>query len=392
MKMGAVEVFAILVVLCVSPSVFGKFNVVNFGAVGDGRTDDTEAFKKAWAATCGAPGASSTLIIPGGRTFLLNTIMFTGKCNASSIYFKLYGNLVAHARDRFIRMGSWITFFVVDSLTITGSGQMDGQGSSWWPRECLERPLQPCSNVISRPTLMSFESCNKLQVSGVRLINSARNHVTVDGCNQVNFSGISISSPGNSPNTDGINIGSSSNVVITNSFIESGDDCISFLPGSNKILVSHITCGPGHGISIGSMDAGEVEDVRVTNCHFKNTLFGARIKTKQGGSGHVKSISFRHIRMESVYFPIAIDQYYFSTVNKTSAVAISGVQFKKFRGTGAGDLAIKLACSETVPCRDIRLSEINLASATPHKPLSSYCLSVHGPQCDDCAPPVPCLG
>ncbi|XP_068646748.1 probable polygalacturonase At3g15720 isoform X2 [Aristolochia californica] len=389
--MGVVA-FIILVLSGLAPSIFGLFNVVDFGAVGDGRTDDTEAFKRAWIATCGAHGASSTLHIPRGKTFLLNTIMFTGKCNASRINFWLQGNLVAPARGRLAGTASWITFFVVDSLTITGGGQMDGQGYSWWPKECLERPFKPCSNALGRPTLMAFERCNMLNLNSVRLVNSARNHVTVDGCNQVSFSNLRISSPGNSPNTDGINIGSSTNVQITNSIIESGDDCISFLPGTFNVSVSYIKCGPGHGISIGSLERGEVEQVHVSRCSFKNTLFGARIKTKQGGSGHVRGISFRDIQINSVYFPIDIDQYYLSNRNHTSAIAISDVEFENIMGTSTGDVAIKLACSETVPCTDIRLGRVNLVSVIPKKPTSSYCLSVHGPRCHDCCPQVPCLG
>ncbi|KAG9441129.1 hypothetical protein H6P81_016983 [Aristolochia fimbriata] len=423
--MGSVEVFAVIVVLCIAPSVFGDFNVVDYGAVGDGHTDDTEAFKRAWAAACAAPGAISKLTVPR-RTFLLNSHMFTGHCNATYIFFRLIGNLIAPPQDKFRGTGSWITFYKVNGLKFTGTGQMDGRGSTWWPQDCLSRPfetefnclqvpcflyvpiIQPCGNALGRPTLLAFESCKFLTVRFVKLVNSARNHVTVNGCKWVDIHNIHIASPDYSPNTDGINIGSSWNVQVNHSFIESGiisttgDDCISFLPGSSNINVTNITCGPGHGIresmhkpnsccSVGSMDKGEVEQVRVTNCVFKNTMFGARIKTKQGGTGQVKGIIFRDNWMQRVHNPIIIDQYYASAENKSSAVAISNVQFTGFHGMATGDLGIKLACSKTVPCTDIRLSDIHLVSATPHKQLSSYCLGVQGPHCPDCTPSVPCL-
>ncbi|KAG9441634.1 hypothetical protein H6P81_017488 [Aristolochia fimbriata] len=375
-----VKIFGILLVLCIAPSVFGDFNVLDFGAVGDGRTDDTEAFKRAWEATCAAHGDVSTLVVPR-RTFLLNSNRFSGKCNATLIFFRLFGNLIAPTRDAFKGWKSWITFYKVDGLTVTGTGTIDGQGSSWWPRNCMDEASTSCF----------FTSCLMLNVRGVKLKNSARSHMTVNGCGRVSIQNIHISSPANSPNTDGINIGSSWNVQVSDSIIESGDDCISFLAGSYHINVSHITCGPGHGISVGSMDTGIVEDVKVSNCIFKNTLFGARIKTKQGGTGHVKWVKFRDNHMQSVYTPIIIDQYYASRMNQSSAVAIEGVEFTNFWGTASGKLGIKLACSQSVPCTDIRLREINLASATPNKQLSSYCLSARGPHCGDCSPAVRCL-
>ncbi|XP_068639600.1 probable polygalacturonase At3g15720 [Aristolochia californica] len=316
--MGAMVIFVVLVMLSIAPfgfSYHNVFNVLNFGAIGDAKRDDTEAFKKAWAAACGV-GRYSTLLIPRGKTFLVNSYTFTGKCKASRIFFMLQGNLVAPPRGRISNVKSWITFYSVDSLTIIGSGHLDGQGYSWWPKECFVKP-EGCQYIgYERPTLLSFEGCNKLNVYNVRLINSPRNHITVDGCNQVSFSGISISAPEKSPNTDGINIARSSFIKITNLNIASGDDCISFLPGTSNVNVSHITCNPGHGISIGSIYTGTVEKVFVEHCNLSNTQNGVRIKTKQGGSGYVRDIHFKDIQMHSVSNPIIIDQYYFSRRNQ----------------------------------------------------------------------------
>ncbi|MCI17377.1 putative polygalacturonase, partial [Trifolium medium] len=56
------------------------------------------------------------------------------------------------------------------------------------------------------------------------------------------------------------------------------DDCIAISAGSSVIKITGITCGPGHGISIGSLGArGEsdiVEDVHVKNCTLTETLTG----------------------------------------------------------------------------------------------------------------------
>ena len=64
-------------------------------------------------------------------------------------------------------------------------------------------------------------------------------------------------------NTDGWDIYRSSNVVIQNSVINNGDDCVSFKPNSTEILVQNMHCNGSHGISVGSLGqyVGEVDIV-----------------------------------------------------------------------------------------------------------------------------------
>lgn len=54
------------------------FDVISFGAVGDGVTDDTEAFKKAWDAACEIESAN--LLVPKHYTFMIQSTIFTGPC------------------------------------------------------------------------------------------------------------------------------------------------------------------------------------------------------------------------------------------------------------------------------------------------------------------------
>ncbi|CAJ1870353.1 unnamed protein product [Sphenostylis stenocarpa] len=62
------------------------FNVKSFGAVGDGVSDDTEAFKLAWDAACHAE-ESGTVLVPDGHVFMIQSTIFTGPCN-SALSFK----------------------------------------------------------------------------------------------------------------------------------------------------------------------------------------------------------------------------------------------------------------------------------------------------------------
>ena len=64
-------------------------------------------------------------------------------------------------------------------------------------------------------------------------------------------------------NTDGWDVYRSSNIVIQNSVINNGDDCVSFKPNSTELLVQNMHCNGSHGISVGSLGqyVGEVDIV-----------------------------------------------------------------------------------------------------------------------------------
>ncbi|KAF9615737.1 hypothetical protein IFM89_026152 [Coptis chinensis] len=252
---------------------------------------------------------------------------------------------------------------------------------------------QKCS---SAPTAVGVNGCDDVQINGLKFVNSQGMHVVLNKCNGVKISNVEISAPEDSPNTDGIHFQRCKNVEITNSVIGTGDDCISIGTATSNVNISKVFCGPGHGISVGSLgkhDSAAVEQIHVSNCTLRSTMYGARIKTWQGGSGFAKSITFEDIIIDSTDNPIVIDQYYcngnHNCGNNTSAVEVSDVKFVNFQGTSSSKIAIKLACSETVACTDIHLRQVHLK--TPEsKEVKAYCLNVKGTS-TDVNPDVPCL-
>ncbi|XP_057774789.1 probable polygalacturonase At3g15720 [Salvia miltiorrhiza] len=368
------------------------FDVTKFGATGNGRTDDAKAFESAWAAACNKSlGTTSKVIVPSGSTFLVSSVKFAGPCNSRSITFEILGSIVAHPREAWGNedVGEWIFFHQVEGLSVVGNGQgvIDGQGDSWWRH----------GDQSNSPTAMRFSHCNNLHVSGLKHMNSQRNHISINGCNHANISNLHITAPGTSPNTDGIDISSSTNLNIQDCVMATGDDCIAINGGTSSVFISRITCGPGHGISIGSLGKNgkhdEVEGIHVENCSFIRTQNGVRIKSWQGGAGFAKNIVFSNINFESADNPVIIDQYYCphqTCNNKVSGVKVSNVRYSGLHGTSmAKNATINLSCSETVPCTGILLDNVNIKSVDAHASLA-HCTNAHG-TAHACTPAINCL-
>ena len=124
-----------------------------------------------------------------------------------------------------------------------------------------------------------------------------------------------ITALGDSPNTDGIHIGRSSKITITNAKIGTGDDCISIGDGTQDVTANQVTYGPGHGISIGSLGRYQNEQpvlgIRVISGTLSSTKNGLRIKTWPScPPGSASDMHFGNIIMNNVANPILIDQGY----------------------------------------------------------------------------------
>ncbi|KAK2440288.1 Pectin lyase superfamily protein [Trifolium repens] len=346
-----------------SQSHHNMVNVDNYGAIAnDGRVDN-KAFEKAWDKAC---SNGAILVVPENSVYHLKPITFSGPCQPNTA-FKIYGTIKAwpkrsaYGEDRRL----WIMFDNITNFKVDGGGTINGNGKIWWKNSCKVNESLPC---IGAPTAVTFNECNNLKVVNLRFKNAQQMHLRIQSCNNVLVSRLIVRAPGHSPNTDGIHVTQSQNVLISNSIIGTGDDCISIVSGSKNIQATDIICGPGHGISIGSLGKGnseaEVTNVEVNRATLKGTTNGVRIKTWQGGSGFVRNIKFHNIAMRNVTNPIIIDQNYCDQKEECqqqdSAVQLSNILYQNIKGTSASEVAIKLECSQAVPCKGIHLQDVIL--------------------------------
>lgn len=337
------------------------FNVRSFGAVGNGINDDSEAFRKAWAAAC-LSKTFATLLVPAKYSFMIQPTIFEGPCQ-SCLIFQIDGTLIAPDGPKAWKPKKdqldWVVFMNIDGMSLQGSGLIDGRGQKWW-------------NLHKRPDkAISFHSSSDLSIVGLRVKNSSKFHIVFNECTNVHVEWISIKAPADSPNTDGIHLEKTDNVKISNSFISCGDDCISIGTQSHNVEIRNVTCGPSHGISIGSLGRDKsracVSNITVSDSIIRDSTNGVRIKTWQGGSGAVSRVTFQNIQMETVKNPIIINQYYClydKCPNQSSALSIYDVSYRNIRGTyDVRGPPAHIACSDSVPCRNVTLSGVHLRPA-----------------------------
>jgi len=270
--------------------------LADFGAVPDGRTVNTNAFRHAVAALERADGG--TLVVPAGRwltqpfdlTSSMNlrleagaTILFTTDPADSRIGAGRFRPLLltSHAHD----------------VMISGPGTIDGQGQAWWPEAIKFRDeanrTHARSNTSPRPRLVVFEHCQRVRVEGVTITNAPTFNLVPASCEDVTIEDVTILNPADSPNTDGIDPSVSRRVLIARCHIDTGDDCIAVKAGSagagimEDLLITDCTFGHGHGCSIGSETFSGLRHMTVRRCTFDGTEMGVRFKSDRRRGGLV---------------------------------------------------------------------------------------------------------
>ncbi|GJM97988.1 hypothetical protein PR202_ga14959 [Eleusine coracana subsp. coracana] len=358
----------------------GTFDITKLGASGNGKTDSTKAVTEAWASACGATG-SSTILIPKGD-YLVGALNFNGPCKGS-VTIQLDGNLLA-STDLSQFKSNWIEIMRVENLVISGKGTLDGQGAAVWGKNSCAKKYD-CKIL---PNTLVLDFCDNCRVSGITLLNAKFFHMNIFMCKGVTVEDVTVSAPGDSPNTDGIHMGDSSDVTIKGTTIGVGDDCISIGPGTTKVNITDVTCGPGHGISIGSLgrykDEKDVTDINVKDCTLKKTTNGVRIKSYEDAASVLTAskIHYENIQMDDVANPIIIDMKYcpnkICTSNGGSKVTVKDVTFKNITGSSSTPEAISLLCSDKIPCTGVTMADVKVEYKGTNNKTMAVCTNAKG--------------
>ncbi|TKY66310.1 polygalacturonase protein [Spatholobus suberectus] len=106
-----------------------NFDVIDYGAMGNGQTDDSQAFLNAWKDACDATHGTPTLLVPQGKTFMLQPLLFRGPCKPAIVNIKLKGTIIAPNSTEAWKLPksirkAWIRFKCISGLVIHGGDKL----------------------------------------------------------------------------------------------------------------------------------------------------------------------------------------------------------------------------------------------------------------------------
>lgn len=323
----------------------GWYNILNEGGNNKGQKC-TQAIQNAIEKA--SKNGGGTIYFPAGEYLtgaltLRNNITIHLDSGALLKFSENFDDFLPYVEMRYegIVMKSFQPLFYakdVENITITGRGVIDGQGKAWWNEvyriETAKEPLPPTKyqtmweeqnkglytepyykrtvdKKFFRPSFFQAYNCKNILIEGVTFKNSPFWTINPEFCDNVTVTGISIFNP-HSPNTDGINPSSCTNVHISNCHISVGDDCITIKSGrdgdgrkygkaTENVTITNCTMLSGHGgVVIGSEMSGGIKKITISNCVFDGTDRGIRIKSARGRGGVVEDIRVDNIVMKNI--------------------------------------------------------------------------------------------
>ncbi|THZ81768.1 endo-polygalacturonase D [Aureobasidium pullulans] len=276
-----------------------------------------------------------------------------------------------------------------DPIVITGTDiivegadghVIDGNGQSYWDGKGSNGgDAKPNHFIVAKHV-------NNGRFENLNIQNWPVHCFYVSYCNAVTFSNILLNNTiGYEPNSksgskaaahnsDGFDISSSDNIVLTDSHVYNQDDCVAVTSGS-KILVDSMYCSGGHGLSIGSIGGksnNTVSDVTFQNSVIVDSQNGCRIKSNEGETGEVSNIHYKNITMENIEkYGLVIQQDYLNggpTGEPSNGVTISGVTVTDVKGTMSSSKGIDyyVLCGDG-SCSDFSYSGVEITGGSGDK-------------------------
>jgi hypothetical protein len=284
------------------------YNILDFGAVGDGNTLNTAAVQKA-IDTCTTENGG-TVLVPAGD-FVIGTIEL--KSNIT-LRIAAKGRLLGSDRAEHYKAGNnippgngniaMIAAANAENVRIEGPGTIDGNGAKFFTgRGDMTGPGQnSAEGYYQRPHLLIFYRCHNLAIRDVFLTASAYHCARILQCERVNLDAVRIHNRVNL-NNDGFHINSSQYVHVINCDVTCQDDACALF-GSNK-FVTVTNCTFSTRWSVFRFGGGEAENITISNCVIYDT-YGCPIKARVGARSRLENIIFSNLVLRNVTGPITI--------------------------------------------------------------------------------------
>jgi hypothetical protein len=276
------------------------FNVLDFGATGDGTTLDTAAIQRTIDAAAN-DGSGARVVIPRGRHFLVATLKLK-----SGIDFHLEGDLLISTNQTDYATDGVITALNARDLSITGTGNIRGRSLSfmtgyddageWW----LFKDW--------RPKMLVLTGCTNLNVRDITFSDAPFWGLHMLGCKNVLVENVTVDNRLDVPNCDGIDPDHCQDMEIRNCKITSGDDAIvikntrqtnDYGPSAKIHVHDCEMLTQDSGLKLGTETTSDIHDILFERCKITSASRGLTIQLRD--EGNVFNITFRDITFVSRY-------------------------------------------------------------------------------------------
>lgn len=317
------------------PAVDSVYQVVDFGAVADTTVLSTNAIQAAIDA-CAANGGGRVTFAPGdyktGSVFLKTGVDFHLPKGV-----RLYGSQniadypVIDTRVAGIEMkwpAALITAIGQHTVSLTGEGEVWGQGKVFWDKYWAMRKDYDKRGLrwivdydCMRPRMILFQSCENVTLNGNSYFEAGFWTVHILYSNQVTIDGILVNNnnAGKGPSTDGIDIDSSTKILVENCDISCNDDNFCLKAGRDAdglrvnrptefVVIRNCIARQGDGLfTCGSETSGSIRNVVSYDMTAIGTKVGLRFKSALNRGGIVEDIWLANIKMQGIRDPFQIN-------------------------------------------------------------------------------------